>query len=95
VIAWENTPLWLRLTARCRIDLIRQWQTLVTTPQGMRRVLLVPRSAMSEEDRAAMQMWRSQRKDSFSRLNDGRSVARPDRDREESSRPGHYVFRAK
>jgi hypothetical protein len=94
VIVWEHTAPWLRLVARCRIDLVRQWQTLCTTPQGTKRVLIVPKSALSEEDRRVMQEWRSQRKDSFSRLNDGRSVARPDRERGESSNvPSQYIFR--
>jgi hypothetical protein len=95
VIVWEHTPLWLRLVARSRIDLIKQWQSLCTTPHGTRRVLIAPRSALSEEDRRVMQEWQSQRKDSFSRLNDGRDRPRGDRDsaRGESSPPGQYIFR--
>jgi hypothetical protein len=93
VIAWESTPLWLRMVARHRVDLVRQWQSLCSTPSGTKRVLIVPRSAMSEEDRRVMQEWQAQRKDSFSRLNDGRSIARPDRERGESQAPGYYGFR--
>jgi hypothetical protein len=36
----------------------------------MRRALLIPRSAMSGEDRIALRVWRAQRRDTFQRIND-------------------------
>jgi hypothetical protein len=70
VLAWESTPLWLRMTARMKPDLLRSWATMVSTPTGMKRALLIPKAAMSGEDRIALREWRSQRQNTFARLND-------------------------
>jgi hypothetical protein len=70
VLAWESTPLWLRMTARMKPDLLRSWATMVSTPTGMKRALIVPKAAMSGEDRQALRTWRAQRQNTFQRLND-------------------------
>jgi hypothetical protein len=67
VLAWESTPLWLRMMARMRPDLLRSWATMI--PTGMRRAMIVPKSALSEEDRRAMREWQAQRRNTFERLN--------------------------
>jgi hypothetical protein len=58
-------------------DLLRSWATMASTPTGMKRALLVPKAAMSGEDKMALRAWRAQRQNTFQRLNDrGRLRAR-------------------
>jgi hypothetical protein len=70
VLAWESTPLFLRMTARIKPDVLRTWAVMANSPTGMRRALLIPRSAMSGEDRIALREWRAQRQSTFQRIND-------------------------
>jgi hypothetical protein len=60
VLAWGGTPLFLRMTARIN---------MVSTDTGMRRALIVPKSAMSGEDKMALRRWQQQRRDTFQRIN--------------------------
>jgi hypothetical protein len=69
VLAWESTPLFLRMTARIKPDVLRTWAVMANSPTGMRRALIVPKSAMSGEDRMALRAWRAQRQNTFQRLN--------------------------
>jgi len=43
---------------------------MANSPTGMRIALIVPKSAMSGEDRMALRAWRAQRQNTFQRLND-------------------------
>jgi hypothetical protein len=70
VVAWDGTPLFLRMTARIKPDVLRTWATMVSTDTGMRRALIVPKSAMSGEDKMALRRWQQQRRDTFQRLNE-------------------------
>jgi hypothetical protein len=72
VLAWEGTPLFLRMTARIKPDVLRTWAVMANSPTGMRRALLVPKAAMSGEDRMALRRWQQQRRDTFQRINDRR-----------------------
>jgi hypothetical protein len=40
----------LRLHARMKPQLLRSWATMVSTPTGMRRAMIVPKTALSEEE---------------------------------------------
>ena len=70
VVAWDGTPLFLRMTARIKPDVLRTWATMANSPTGMRIALIVPKSAMSGEGRMALRAWRAQRQNTFQRLND-------------------------
>jgi hypothetical protein len=58
--------------ARMKPNLLRSWATMVSTPTGMKRALIVPKAAMSGEDKMALRRWQAQRQDTFQRLNDRR-----------------------
>jgi hypothetical protein len=68
IVCWESRPV-LRLHARMKPELLRSWATAVSTPTGMRRAMIVPKTALSEEDRRAMKEWQAQRRNTFARLN--------------------------
>jgi len=70
VVAWDGTPLFLRMTARIKPDVLRTWATMANSPTGMRRALIVPKAAMSGEDKIALRRWQAQRRDTFARIND-------------------------
>jgi hypothetical protein len=70
VLAWESTPLWLRMHARMKPETLKGWAVMVSTATGMRRALLVPKAAMSGEDKIALRRWQAQRRDTFARIND-------------------------
>jgi hypothetical protein len=72
VVAWDGTPLFLRMTARIKPDVLRSWAVMANSPTGMRRALIAPKAAMSGEDRMALRTWRAQRQDTFQRVNDRR-----------------------
>jgi hypothetical protein len=70
IICWESTPLWLRLHARMKPEMLKRWLTMVCTPgSNTRRALIVPKAAMSGEDRMALREWQTQRRNTFARLN--------------------------
>jgi hypothetical protein len=69
IICWESTPVWLWLHARMKPELLRSWATMVSTPTGMRRVMIVPKTVLSEEVRRAMKEWQAQRRNTFARIN--------------------------
>jgi hypothetical protein len=51
--------------------MLKGWLTMVCTPgSNTRRALIVPRGALSAEDRMALREWRAQRQSTFQRIND-------------------------
>jgi hypothetical protein len=51
-------------------ELSRSWAMMVSTPTGMRRAMIVPKAALSEEDRRAMKEWQAHCRNTFARIND-------------------------
>ena len=71
MLVWEHTAPWLRMHARMKPEMLKRWLTMVCTPgSNTRRALIVPKGALSAEDKMALRRWQAQRRDVFQRIND-------------------------